>query len=81
MKAPCSLHQFSLVKEHLGVLLQSVMMLCCVLTQGLCLDSLHIHSHHSLITAQYITLRVRIECVSRYLWTILPLAMPNQVAL
>jgi hypothetical protein len=27
---------FSIVKEQLGLLLQSVMMLCCVLTQGLC---------------------------------------------
>ena len=38
------------------------------------LGSLHTLSHHFLITAQYITLRVRTECVSRYLWTILPSA-------
>ena len=38
------------------------------------LGSLHTLSYHFLITAQYITLRVGIECVSRYLWTILPSA-------
>ena len=36
MNTPCSLYQFSIVEEQLGFLLQSVMMLCCVLNQGLC---------------------------------------------
>ena len=36
MTVSCSLHKFSLVEEQLGLHLQSVIMLCCVLTQGLC---------------------------------------------
>ena len=56
MNVPCSLRQFSIVEEQLGLFLQSVMMLCCVLSQGLCWahststhTTLHFHTTQRLL--------------------------------